>query len=533
MALTQVYEQIRVTGMAASTQGRGRMLCRLRDQTYAIVYAFLNGANSEIRVSIGEGVGHTWTEEVAAASAGNNLLYPCIAVDSRDNLHVCYEDDTNGRVYYTRRSHLTGTWSAPLDVAGAADCAAPVLAVGKDDEVSIVWVQTLSAISRVRLRQMSYEQVWGIADTIDNPSPANDGHEWPAVAYDTLGNLHIATQSRGYGVNVAVRQIMYLRRNYVGTWETQIQVTDSAAASTYPSIGVDMTNRVHLVALGNGFDQWYASKELNVDYFTAAEDVAGIGASYNPSFSSSQDLALHSASTYLIGGVSWGLEIANRHFTDDRWWGLHAMETSNPPHSDLALSGDPTHPSLLWAMFPHINSIYTNVPLKGTAMAFSDDTTLAVYFHTFSGYGYYSCTPGSCWESCVDDTLTWDNTTEVADHPTIATMPATAIGELSVAINGIVTDDQGTECDVSFEYGRTTTYGTYTDLQHGKVTGDGFSALVTGLLPGTIYHFRARGLWGGQLYYGADQVVTTRSPETVLRIHSDDVTLPPAIVLGL
>ena len=42
-----------------------------------------------------------------------------------------------------------------------------------------------------------------------------------------------------------------------------------------------------------------------------------------------------------------------------------------------------------------------------------------------------------------------------------------------------------------FDWGTTTSYGNNTPDIYGKITGDYFSATITGLTPSTVYHFRA------------------------------------------
>lgn len=59
-------------------------------------------------------------------------------------------------------------------------------------------------------------------------------------------------------------------------------------------------------------------------------------------------------------------------------------------------------------------------------------------------------------------------------------------------LNGQIIDDGGLPCEGRFQYGTTTAMGTFTPWQGGAlVTGSTFSALLTGLLGGTTYYFRA------------------------------------------
>lgn len=57
-------------------------------------------------------------------------------------------------------------------------------------------------------------------------------------------------------------------------------------------------------------------------------------------------------------------------------------------------------------------------------------------------------------------------------------------------LNGQLTNDGGEPCAVWFEWGKTILYGNTTPLQ-SVTTGQTFLQLITGLDPGTVYHFRA------------------------------------------
>jgi len=74
--------------------------------------------------------------------------------------------------------------------------------------------------------------------------------------------------------------------------------------------------------------------------------------------------------------------------------------------------------------------------------------------------------------------------------PDVTTGPSTAIGLTETTINGFLEDDGGMLCDCAFEWGLTESYGRITPVQ-SKTAGEYFSEPLTGLIPDTIYHFRA------------------------------------------
>jgi alpha-tubulin suppressor-like RCC1 family protein len=96
-------------------------------------------------------------------------------------------------------------------------------------------------------------------------------------------------------------------------------------------------------------------------------------------------------------------------------------------------------------------------------------------------------------------------------YPTATTQPATLIAGTSVVLNGTFVAAYSSLA-AGFEYGATTAYGTQvagvpTLLTDGAAIP--VSAAVTGLTPGTTYHFRASGTNGAGMLTGSDLTFTT------------------------
>ncbi|MCE9611554.1 MAG: cadherin-like beta sandwich domain-containing protein [Chthoniobacter sp.] len=80
--------------------------------------------------------------------------------------------------------------------------------------------------------------------------------------------------------------------------------------------------------------------------------------------------------------------------------------------------------------------------------------------------------------------------------PTVATLASTAITTTGATLNGTVNANTSASAAVSFDYGVTTAYGTHVAGTPAQVAGGSttaVSATLTGLIPGTIYHFRVNG----------------------------------------
>ena len=103
-------------------------------------------------------------------------------------------------------------------------------------------------------------------------------------------------------------------------------------------------------------------------------------------------------------------------------------------------------------------------------------------------------------------------TTSNPTPPTVTTLVASAVGTTTATLNGSVNPHGLTTTD-HFEWGLTTSYGNTTPNQSaGSGTGTvSMNAGISGLAPGTTYHFRAIGSNSAGTAYGADLTFTTGS----------------------
>ena len=98
--------------------------------------------------------------------------------------------------------------------------------------------------------------------------------------------------------------------------------------------------------------------------------------------------------------------------------------------------------------------------------------------------------------------------TTLTRPPGVATSSATQVRCTSATLNGIL-DSLGTaeSAEVSFEWGTTPAYENETAAQVLTAAG-GFNVTLTGLMPNTTYHFKAKASGHGMVY-GDDMMFTT------------------------
>jgi uncharacterized protein (TIGR02145 family) len=95
--------------------------------------------------------------------------------------------------------------------------------------------------------------------------------------------------------------------------------------------------------------------------------------------------------------------------------------------------------------------------------------------------------------------------------PTVTTVVATEITSTGATLNGIVNANYLSSV-VTFEYGTTASYGSTATATQSPVTGStntNVRTSLTGLISGTIYHFRVKAVNSLGTSYGSDEILTT------------------------
>jgi RHS repeat-associated protein len=117
-------------------------------------------------------------------------------------------------------------------------------------------------------------------------------------------------------------------------------------------------------------------------------------------------------------------------------------------------------------------------------------------------------------------------TTGGSTPPTVSSAAATNISSTWATLNGNVSNmGSAASVSVSFDYGPTTSYGSNITAVPSPMTATGsFTINLTGLTPGTVYHYRAKATGNGTTN-GGDQQFTTSSGGT-------PVVITKSVVMG-
>ena len=165
---------------------------------------------------------------------------PSVAIDSRNTVHLVWDDDTPGNeeILYAFKPE-GGNWLTPVNISNNPQSSRnPCIAVDNNDELHIAWQQWIDGRGWVIL--YSYKSSagnWMTPETISGEYM----YVCPKIAVDNIGNIHITWSYGGYYTG-----IRYVMKTNQGTWTPQITIAEPAI--NYNSVfTVDAEKNVHLI----------------------------------------------------------------------------------------------------------------------------------------------------------------------------------------------------------------------------------------------------------------------------------------------
>lgn len=174
-------------------------------------------------------------------------LSPGLAADSRSNIHVVWYDIDVTRQHLFHSRWDGSSWSDRQNVSGPNHrrTSEATLAAGPTDRLHAAWFDR----GAVRYSHSN-------GDGWSEPIGVGEESSWPAIAVDTVGNVHLAwTQNE---------RIIYSSDS--GNWLKRVEVSESLGECAAPALTIDNTGRVHIV--------WMANREGNYDILYRSRKVS-------------------------------------------------------------------------------------------------------------------------------------------------------------------------------------------------------------------------------------------------------------------
>ncbi|OGD24047.1 MAG: hypothetical protein A2Y69_05560 [Candidatus Aminicenantes bacterium RBG_13_59_9] len=210
-----------------------------------IVWEDWTPGNPEIYYKRSMDGGTTWTSGIEITWTAKNSWGPAMAVDSSDNLHVVWEDNTpsNFDIYYKKSPDAGATWMEDKRLSWNSGWSAkPAVSADSASNVHIAWQDDTPGNNEVYYKKSTDG---GVAWTASKRLTWNSGASAsPAVAADSAGNVHIVWQDATPGAH----DIYYKKSPDSGdNWGTGQRLTWNSGDSMYPAVAADSFGNIHLV----------------------------------------------------------------------------------------------------------------------------------------------------------------------------------------------------------------------------------------------------------------------------------------------
>ena len=212
----------------------------------------------------------SWTTtEIISTESTSGSFNPSIAVDSANNLHVVWNDQTNyagcgidDDIFYKRWDDSSSTWSTTEVVSTESTDYSflPSLAVDSAGNVHVAWEDWTDYAGCGIDEDIFYKRwnsstsLWTTTEVVSTESTADS--YWSSLAVDSSGSVHVAwVDQTDYAESGTDEDIFYKRwdsatyswATFFWNWtNTEVISTESTEHSEYPSLAIDSEGTVHV-----------------------------------------------------------------------------------------------------------------------------------------------------------------------------------------------------------------------------------------------------------------------------------------------
>lgn len=180
-----------------------------------------------------------YLEPINVSNNSGRSENPSIAVDSRNTVHLVWNDDTPGNeeIFYTHKS-TGGIWLTPTSITDTqAFSRFPCIVVDRNNTVHLAWQQSVGAGWKILYTYKDTGNIWAVPETISVYGLSLR----PVLAVDNDLGLHLFWMEGFSGEDCRYH---YAYKPYGGQW--QIRYLFTTVIAQY-EMKVDSRNGVHVV----------------------------------------------------------------------------------------------------------------------------------------------------------------------------------------------------------------------------------------------------------------------------------------------
>lgn len=422
---------------------------------------------SELYLAYSDDNGSNWTAVYVGAHAPPfwGGFSADMAIDTQDNVHIVYilvtaANPGNGNVGYhtfTRAAGLSAAINLTDDGWDHGREHSVAIAVGQNDELIVAYSDDrLGGWESIYARQTA-AGVWG-AETLVITNPLNQGQESLSLTVGNSNIMHMAWNGMGWGANPGNFNVQYMYND--GAWSARIPVTDEPTDQQGSSAVVaHANNHVHFTwqDVQPGVDLCRYRRYIWGTGFDAVEIVE------NTNSVDAAAISLDNSGNIfviMLQDIAGTPTVVYREKSNEGTWLTPVVAAAD---------------SVVWPLSAYVRKKSGDyLPDYGVGFLYFDTVGNILNFYTSFDFEWYVPPP------------------VVPTYPAVETLPAINISGGGADIRSAITEDNGRNVIVSFEWGVTSLLGNTTPWALGYSKGDIYTYGLGGLKPGTHYMFRAR-----------------------------------------
>jgi len=199
----------------------------------------------------------TWEKSKRLTWNSGDSMYPAVAVDSSDHIHVVWNDGTpsNAELFYKKSTNEGVAWSSSKRLTwNSGDSYNPAIAADSNDNIYLIWNDITSGFYEIYYKKSSDSgMTWGSSKRLTWNS---SNSITPSIVVDTSDTIHLVWEDYAAGNH----EIYYKRSTNGGaTWGNSDRLTWNPGFSWSAVIAVDLSNTIHVV--------WYDKTSGNSEIY--------------------------------------------------------------------------------------------------------------------------------------------------------------------------------------------------------------------------------------------------------------------------